>query len=297
MSFVDAMPWLASPWQQWQRSRDTGRLGHALLLQGEEGLGKGRLAAEMAANLLCEQGIHCGRCKGCRLLQSGHHPDHILIQPEGLQIKVDTVRALIATLTGTAHQGGSRVVVIEQAERLNGASANALLKTLEEPMPGVYLILVSAIPSALPATIVSRCQRLNVPSATPAQLKTYLGEGAQALPDWPYWTRLVGGPMALKKALAQGTVDQVERWRLAWQQSLEQGFLAPELASVESDKGAIVLKVLYFELMCRGRNVPESLAVTFPVMQELLAEIRWLEQQSGVNLQVLCQRFVRQLCS
>ncbi|MDX1656995.1 MAG: DNA polymerase III subunit delta' C-terminal domain-containing protein, partial [Candidatus Competibacteraceae bacterium] len=97
---------------------------------------------------------------GCQLLAAGSHPDITRVEPEepGKPIKVDRVRQLCAFLGQTAR--GYKVALLSPAEAMNPSAANALLKTLEEPPPGSLLLLVTAFPARLPATIRSRCQIL-----------------------------------------------------------------------------------------------------------------------------------------
>lgn len=95
-----------------------------------------------------------------RPVQAGTHPDYQLIAPEeqGKQIKVDQIRDLIGQFSLASHQGGYRVAIISPAENMNISAANSLLKTLEEPPSDTLLILVCERPSALPLTVLSRCQ-------------------------------------------------------------------------------------------------------------------------------------------
>lgn len=162
---------------------------HALLLAGSEGAGIDRLAAGLAAGLLCDQpvdGVACGRCAACRLLAAGNHPDLLWLSPAeadesagrkaSSQIRVEAVRQLIATLALSPHHGAMRVSIIEPAEAMNPATANALLKVLEEPPPGNVLLLISHRPLRLLPTIRSRCLQVRVASA----MAGAPGEGAEA---------------------------------------------------------------------------------------------------------------------
>ena len=153
------------------------RWPHALLIAGRRGLGKRALALHFARALLCEaprpDGDACGVCAGCVYMAAGAHPDLRLIEPlltddEGNvtvvdAITVDRIRELTAFTQLSTHRHRAKVAVIAPAEALNAAAANALLKTLEEPPAGTYLMLVSHQSARLPATIISRCQRLPVP--------------------------------------------------------------------------------------------------------------------------------------
>jgi DNA polymerase-3 subunit delta' len=153
-------------WQRIQRQRRELRLPHALLLCGPPGLGKAEFARALAQSLLCEQvtaeGMACGKCRSCTRFEAASHPDYYLIEPEeaGKAIKVDQIRGLIGHLGLASHQGGYRVVILQPAEQMNAAAANSLLKTLEEPPANTLIQLITATPSLLPATILSRCQRV-----------------------------------------------------------------------------------------------------------------------------------------
>ena len=156
------------PWQQTRWTDLKGRiprqLPHSLLFAGPKNLGKLNFAQVLAEYLLCEhpQPLACGHCQACQWLNAGTHPDLICIQPEAnsTTIKIDQIRRLINRLSHTSQQGGYKLAIIEPAEQMNLAAANALLKTLEEPPGNTLLILVSHTAHQLPATVRSRCQRI-----------------------------------------------------------------------------------------------------------------------------------------
>ncbi len=113
----------------------------------------------------------CGRCRDCRRFLAGQHPDFIDIEPleDSRYIRIEQIRALIEELSLTAHGGGATVAILHPADTLYPNATHALLKTLEEPRAGVTLILVTSVPSLLPATILSRCQKLRIPPPSRAQ--------------------------------------------------------------------------------------------------------------------------------
>jgi DNA polymerase-3 subunit delta' len=160
------LPWHDALWRQIQQRRAADRLPHALLLAGPAGLGKLIFARRLAQALLCESpdagGDACGQCRGCRLFQAGSHPDYHSAQPaeEGKVIKIDQIRDLCAFLGYTPQYGGYKIALLEPADQLNINAANSLLKTLEEPPGDCLLLLVTAQPARLPATVRSRCQVL-----------------------------------------------------------------------------------------------------------------------------------------
>lgn len=188
---VGRYPWLEPARRRLAAYLAAGRLPQGLLISGAAGVGKGALADDFARRLLCAspsaEGA-CGTCPACRLAAAGNHPDYLRIEPEeaGKRITVDLVRRLIDRLSLKPQYGASRVVVIRPAHAMNTAAANSLLKTLEEPDPQTLFILVSERPTQLPATVLSRCQRLDV--RLPARDEALrwlrgqgLGEEAEAL--------------------------------------------------------------------------------------------------------------------
>src|SRR5690349_8252481 len=124
-------------WDLLMRAFQHHRLPHAVLLIGKSGIGKKYFAEQFAQHVLCNKHTACGECKSCRLIQADTHPDLIRIGPEesGQMIKIDQIRALIDIANTTSLLGGYRIILIHPASAMNHASANALLKTLEEPTP------------------------------------------------------------------------------------------------------------------------------------------------------------------
>ena len=182
-----------------------GRLGHAQLLQGEAHLGKLTLARALAKRLLCQQAgdaeAACSVCTACQRFEQGSHGDFRQIGIElnektgklKTAIGVDQIRDMSEWLALTAQLAGPRVVIIETAHRLNAQAANALLKTLEEPMPGRYLILVTDQPKALPATVRSRCQRLEMACPDTAMALAWLKQNRIAEVDAKDLLAMAGG--------------------------------------------------------------------------------------------------------
>jgi DNA polymerase-3 subunit delta' len=171
-----------------RRSMEKGRIPHAFLFHGMKGIGKRTTAVAFAKALLCEQGAACGLCPACRKVESGNHPDVVVITPQGQFIKIEDIRDLRNQIRFRPLEGPKRIFILVDAERMNIASANSLLKTLEEPSLVNVLILVSSRPYQLPMTILSRCQKLRfhpIPSDIVARYleeKTGLdGETAAAL--------------------------------------------------------------------------------------------------------------------
>ena len=209
----DRLPWHRDPWRRIQQRRAAGRLPHALLLSGPAGLGKGLFARGLARALLCERpdtgGEACGQCRSCRLFRAGSHPDYSVVQPEedGRIIKVDQIRALCAFLGYTAQYGGYKIALLEPADRLNVNAANSLLKTLEEPPGNSLLLLVTAQPARLPATVRSRCQKIGFDPPAMVAAVPWLAARVQPGIEPETLLEVAGGaPLA---ALAQA---DSERW-------------------------------------------------------------------------------------
>lgn len=193
-----------------------GRLPHALLLHGAPGIGKLALAELFASLLLCEGRSQatspCGVCDGCRWFLGGNHPDIRYLEPETLarnepaaeegeegkkdakpsnQIKIEQTRALGDFVHMASHRGGSRVAIIHPAEDMNGATANSLLKVLEEPPAGAVFLLVSHRPARLLPTIRSRCVPVPVPIPDQQAAAAWLAE--QGVRNAGRWLAFAGG--------------------------------------------------------------------------------------------------------
>jgi len=160
------LPWLLPHWQHLCDYSDQNRVPQALLISGNKGLGKLQLATHYAAALLCtnrqQNGLACTYCNSCLLLKAQSHPDFIQLQPEepGKNITIDQVRQLISRLTLKPQFDQYRVIIIDPAELMNNAAANAFLKYLEEPTERTVMVLITAKPTRLLPTIVSRCQKI-----------------------------------------------------------------------------------------------------------------------------------------
>ena len=139
----------------------SGRLSHAYLFRGPDGVGKHLCANLFAAHLNCENPAAdggCGECSSCRKYLSGNHPDIIVVGPENGTIKIDRIRELCRSLTYPPYESATRVVVLEDIHTMRPEAANSLLKTLEEPPENNVLILTAELSRDILPTIISRCQ-------------------------------------------------------------------------------------------------------------------------------------------
>ena len=252
-----------STWDHLQSQR--GRLPHALLIIGQRGLGKFALAQAFAKSLLCEEPLEgtlsCGKCLACNWFEQGNHPDYRLLQPQALgedpeaeegkkkasqQITIDQIRGLDEFFNVGTHRAGLRIVVVNPAEAMNRNTANALLKTLEEPNSNTLFLLVSNEPLRLLPTIRSRCQTVPVSLPPAAVCEAALAEDGLAQPG--RWLALAGGSPGVAIELAAsgagGWLELLTR-RLAATGDLEPLGLAAELDKVvRESKGRLVLKAV-----------------------------------------------------
>jgi DNA polymerase-3 subunit delta' len=193
---VSALPWHAGLLAEVMARRN--RMPHALLLHGRRGIGKVELARAIAKSALCEapeNNIACGNCAACNWFEQGNHPDYREIVPDAdapeeeteegaepgakgekksVQIKIEQIRAVMDFMTLSTHRAGFRVLLLHPAEALMAGSANALLKTLEEPPAKSLIILISDQPARLLPTIRSRCLKLGVPMPDPTAARKWL---------------------------------------------------------------------------------------------------------------------------
>jgi DNA polymerase-3 subunit delta' len=175
---------------------------HAYLLAGPEGGGKTQGARAFAAALLCRDG-GCGECRDCRLALAEKHPNQSVVEPEGRDIHVETVRSEVwQPAYRTAPEPGRKVFVIREADRLNPAAADVLLKVLEEPPADAVIMLLSARPDELPETVLSRCHVVSfLPLSEPFIVETLVGEGADRMRA-AVAARLSGGNLGRARRLA-----------------------------------------------------------------------------------------------
>ncbi len=181
-----------------QRAMSAGRLATALLFEGPNGVGKLRCARALAQCLLCaaprDDHDSCGACTACKLVAHGQHPDVIVLardvdiltqkDQEGSdaksEITIDKVRALQSERLAYFAHTNARVIIVRDAHDLNGPSANALLKTLEEPPTNTHFVLVTHRASELLVTVRSRCQRVRFATLRSADIEQIVRQNGAA---------------------------------------------------------------------------------------------------------------------
>jgi DNA polymerase III subunit delta' len=206
------------------RVRDE-KLGGSLLFTGPDGVGKRRVAMELAQRELCFRRTACGQCEGCRMFQGDlpvELPNLLRIAPEGKAglIRIGAIREddlVEGGVISWAHRapppGCHRWILVEDAHRLNGASANMLLKTLEEPPPGTTFLLVTHRPEAMLPTIRSRCERITFRPLDAGDAWAVARRAGWEGVDRERWTALACGTLRyLDPDAFQRACDQLEAW-------------------------------------------------------------------------------------
>jgi len=235
-------PWQEAAWSQLQSLRQ--RLPHAILFHGPAGIGKTAFAMGFAQALLCEKpdaaGHACGQCSSCGWFSQYSHPDFRRVRPEALDeeegagseedeeasetkkgakstkapskdIRIDQIRGLADFMNISTHRQGKRVVMLYPAEALNGASANALLKTLEEPPPDTVFLLVSNSLDRLLPTILSRCRKFALTQPPFDQALAWLkAQGVENAEDW--LAEQGGAPLAAQELAQSGSREVMEEF-------------------------------------------------------------------------------------
>jgi DNA polymerase-3 subunit delta' len=148
--------------RQLRKALKSGRLSHAYLFSGPEGVGKRTAALGFAAALNCagEEPDGCGVCPSCLKIAHSCHPDVQVVEPSGSSLKIDQIRGLQKNVNLSPMEGRYKVAVVNDADRLTVAAANSILKVLEEPPGQTVFVLITANEPAISATVVSRCRRI-----------------------------------------------------------------------------------------------------------------------------------------
>ncbi|MCK5897659.1 MAG: DNA polymerase III subunit delta' [Methylococcales bacterium] len=250
----EILPWHKDQWQILNQYFQQNRIPQALMIKGTRGLGKQALAYQFAKALLCphrsKTGESCQQCNSCKLFKAETHPDCLSLIPKdtGKIIGIDAVRTLIEKLSLKPQFEMMRVVLIYPADKLNNAAANAFLKCLEEPNERTCLILITENSAKLPATILSRCQKmtlikpdtqsalnwlheqqitdqtqtlLNLAQGAPLLAKTYFEEDTLSLRencfmDWMALSNQQKNPIEIAEQWVKHPITTVLNWLISW---------------------------------------------------------------------------------
>jgi|LWDU01.1.fsa_nt_gi DNA polymerase-3 subunit delta' len=289
--------WNKSQWHNIMQRK--GSLPHALLLRGRAGVGKLDFAIQLSHALLCQQSSieqACGTCSSCLWLGEGTHPDFKLISPEDdsnresytkkktgkkTQISVDQIRQLNDYLSLSTHQvKGRRIILITPAEALNLASANALLKMLEEPPANTLFLLVASQPQRLLPTIMSRCQVVDFPIPAKADAMAWLAEQGVHNPE-AILAYAGGAPLAALQMQSQLEANDNLLKQLSTGEKLNPFASAPLFLSAGMDGAIQLIQKWIFDLMsCKLTESVHYYASQAPTLQALC---------KSVNLSALVQ--------
>ncbi|NOQ94076.1 MAG: DNA polymerase III subunit delta' [Methylophaga sp.] len=299
-------PWQESQWQNIRQQMKQQRLPHALILTGVSGLGKLSLANHIAATILCENNQDqqiCGHCHSCQLFTAGSHPDHNCIQPEeaGKQIKIEQIRQLKdkQELTPTVAQW--KTVIIAPAENMNINANNSLLKLLEEPQKNTILILASAKPEQLPITILSRCQKISLPTPSQESAIHWLQQQAtldQQADVLPLLKLAKGAPLAVLKMLEGDLINKLQQLDDDFE-SLLQGRANPVLLAkdwLQYDllmvfnylQNKIKIRLLKIQEQGDGHNSTQY----WIIYDCIIATIKLISSSNNINKTLLIEQFM-----
>ncbi len=223
-----------------------GRVGHAYVFVGPRGVGRAPAALALAASVNCPIG-GCGTCAVCTKVLRKAHPDVHHVSAEGGQIVVDQVRAIREDAARAPFEGRMKVFVVDEAERLNPAAGNALLKVLEEPPVSALFILMTDAPDDMLPTVVSRCRRVDFVPLGHAEIVVVLTQHHGVDPDRAAWAAAAGGNLATALRLAKDASAEQRRARhLSYPERLASAGLsgAIKLASEVRDEADAAIEAL-----------------------------------------------------
>ena len=292
-------PWLRQPLAELLRQR-----GHAWLLQGPSGIGQYELALALAAAWLCEQpveegGAACGHCASCHAIEVRTHADLCVLMPEvamqelgwpldekaqadiddkkrkaSREIRVEAMRDAVGFAQRTSARGRGKVVLVYPAERMNTITANALLKTLEEPVGDVRFVLASEAAWQLLPTIRSRCLGYTLPWPETAEAETWLVAQDVPAADAAALLRAAGGRPSDALRLARSG-QSPKAWSL-FPKAISRGDVGA-LSDHAPAQAVGALQKLCHDLMAVGNGAEPRFfeAADLPAAPSRLALARW----------------------
>jgi len=275
------LPWHTPVLRDWLAGSTT--LPHALLVLGTPGIGKSRLLRAFAAALLCESpasdGRACGRCDACGWIRAGNHPDLRVLQREpgedgapAREIRIDQFRAITEFCVIGSHRGGRRVVIVDPADAMNAITANAFLKTLEEPTAGLVFLLASARPDAIAATVRSRCSVRVAEGPVMDDATAWLqGQTGCTPADAGTWLAMAGGAPLHALGFAEPTLAAAHRAMLAVVAALPETSLVAAADGLQGRDARQWLPLLQRWLMDLGRCRAGAEPRYFPANVDRLA--------------------------
>ncbi len=291
---ISLYPWQSTVWQRLNNNRQ--QLPHAILLHGRAGIGKFHFAKMLSQSLLCKSpnsaGQACQACTSCHWFNEDAHPDLRILSPEEdaepasdaevskkkskkkNNISIAQVRDLSDFINlSSHHQHGLRIVLIHPAESLNIASANALLKMLEEPASNVVFILVAHQIHRLLPTILSRCHQMAMPTPDESMAIDWLNAQGVAQPRFSL-AYFSNSPLQVTENIQ--SLDELEAiWRLLAQgQSIEPAVVSAKLLAGSVEFGLNAWQKWLYDLLCvvSGSQIRYHLAHT-KALQQLASRV------------------------
>ena len=337
-------PWQTASAAQWLGDRE--RFAHAWLIYGPPGIGKLTFARAAATTLLCERpagALACGTCQSCSWIANDAHPDFRLVmsdrlaQQYGLQeaatvsdtpeggaakkasgeIRIDQVRQLDSLLSVTTHRSGMRVIILFPAESLNTASANYLLKSVEEPAPGTVFLLVSHAPDKVLPTLLSRCRRLCLPMPARTEGLAWLDAQDLSEAEAETWLHASGGAPVGALTLSRSSTEPVSYWLGSFTQTLadrampEMSEYLPKLEKLQAQEWLGSLQRLFTDLMLQSNGLsPRYFPRLTPFIKAIAADLSqpkisqtatWLARQQRIadhplNARLFIQSVLQRVC-
>ena len=292
-------PWLHQYFEQYAQHYSAARLHHAHLITGATGVGKRALAQTVCESLLCQnpqQGHACGECKSCRLLAAGSHPDIKILGEEQGSVGVDAVREISEFTQQHAHLGGNQCVIIDYAHKMTDAACNALLKTLEEPNNQSYIWLVANDSHALPATILSRCNKQHVQVTHTNGFEQWLAEHCPEADKYPFARMFLAQPLLLKQwhdEQALGAVDEIYQGVAQIKQGTSLDRLVDILA--QNSQYIAIFKLFISKYLLAQARKGLSFDAQYACHNALNEFARAVSESSGLNVKLALMCLVRTL--
>ena len=285
-------PWLTATSALFDKLLGSNRLPHAILIDGQEGWGQETLAAHFALRLLNLE----NKFDELPALHEIAHPDLRWLIPETSIIKVEQIRQLANFVNGTAQSGDRKVGVITQAHKMNAQSANALLKTLEEPAGNTHLILTTHSLHRLLPTVRSRCQRLSISTCSHGETLNWLAEQGVDGQTIEHLMFEFGGAPERVLSAAENSVQPVY---LALQTALGGGDVS-KLSSDWKDQEATDLLARWYRYLVLalagegpfGHLQTKSAKALMSFSEELTATLPYVQNATSVNQQLLFERLL-----
>ena len=166
--------------EHFKKAIENNKISHAYIINGEKGMGKRTVAKAFAMTLLCEEKgtVPCMKCHSCVQALTDNNPDLIMITPDKpTTLSIDHIRqTLVNDVELKPYSNSHKVYIVEDAELMNNAAQNAILKTIEEPPEYAVIILLTTNISALLQTVLSRCVKLDMQPLKKEVVKKYLME-------------------------------------------------------------------------------------------------------------------------